>query len=53
MRQLEDIRSRGFENSPWARFLLEDRRAGNKQHNKINKTEQQTNDYPQYDAMDR
>jgi hypothetical protein len=33
--------------------LLDDRQAENKQKNKINKTVQQTEDYQQYDAMDR
>jgi hypothetical protein len=49
----QGIQSRCLGNSPRARSLLEDRQAGNKQWNKINKTELQTNDYQQYDAMDR
>jgi hypothetical protein len=33
--------------------LLDDRHAGNKQENKINKTVWQTEDYQQYDVMAR
>jgi hypothetical protein len=35
------------------RSLLDDRQAENKQKNKINKTVKQTEDYQQYEAMDR
>jgi hypothetical protein len=35
------------------RFPLDNRQAENKQENKIKKTVQQTEDYQQYDAMDR
>jgi hypothetical protein len=33
--------------------LCDDRQAGKKQENKINKTVQKTGDYQQYDAMTR
>jgi hypothetical protein len=39
--------------SPVTHSLCDDREAGNKQENKINKTVQQTEDYQQYDAMTR